>query len=258
MLSAGVYIGYCSMSLFQAELRRLYQRPALRLLIAAQLAIWGPLVFRNRDGLGGQLAWWSIYRTSLVSLHVALPLISSIAAGTSLVDDRSTGFVRFVLCRSVSHTRYLVAKYCAGAIVAAAVIALPIFLLALFALSVGPTTGTSSGTTPLPSSFPQSQLAVLTLFPVSAALGAAFFLSLNTLAALATKNRYIVVSLPLLVHLGLTFMTSLKYPRFNSFLNLQLEGEDLSPLSVSLFWILGIGVSLCLALAVAARREGLD
>jgi hypothetical protein len=132
-------------------------------------------------------------------------------------------------------------------------------VLGIFIWSIGNPTRLEPPFNPLPSGFPQSSAAVIGMYSLTAALSSIFFLAITVVAALVTKNRYLVGSMPLLVHLALVYSTPIQqFPQFNPLLNLQLNNEHISLVSILVFWLAGISICVLIAILLTARREGLD
>lgn len=246
------------MQFFFAELRRLLQQRTVWLTIACSLLVWGVLLFRGRNGIAGLQAWWHIYHTNLESFRLVLPLLVSIVVGTSMVDDRASGFIRYVFYRGVSRTRYLFTKLFAGACVAAIVAGVPLLVLGYFILQIGsPVNDTLTGL-PLPRTFSQSNTAVILWSTLSAMLGGIFFFALGSVAAVLTKNRYIVTATPLLFHLLIvaTFPIDLIWLAPNGVL--ALRDEHIGPRFMVLYWLVAISSCIGLMSLIVVQRERID
>ena len=133
------------------------------------------------------------------------------------------------------------------------------FLLGMAALRVGPLVGTSApDATPLPDQFPQAPLLVVTCLALASALAAVFYLAIDALAAVITRNVYVVTAAPILLHLVGSLLLNNRLTPLNPMENLSLSADGLSPLSVALFWCGGTVLALGAASILVLRREAID
>lgn len=246
------------MQFFLAELRRFIYRRTLWVTIGCAIVLGCFILYRGRSGVAGLRVWWFVYQTSLEPYRLMLPLLVSIVVGSSLVDDRATGFVRYVFYRGVSRTHYLFTKFGAGAIGAALVAGAPLFVFGLFIQQVGNPTNDRPGALPLPPAFPQSDAAVILWYTLSAMLGGVFFFSVGTLAAVVTKNRYIVSATPFILHLLLLVALPIDLRWLGPSGLLDLQNQQLEPGFVLLYWLAWISTFVVAALVLVRRQERID
>jgi ABC-type transport system involved in multi-copper enzyme maturation permease subunit len=216
-------------------------------------------MFLHRDGLEGQILWWDLLVNETTALRVALPVLVTIAVGTSVAEDRERNFLVLVAARGVSRTTYLSGKLLGGALASGPVFALWAASLGIVAWSVGWPVSEATGDVvpPFQPGFPVSAAGIIVTYALAIGAGAMFFASMCVLLALLTKNLFVVMSVPMLIHLTVQILLQLRVPWINPAANLELDTPGLTPIITVLFWSIATGALVTLSFIVMKRKEAI-
>lgn len=240
-----------------SEMSRLLRRRRLWLLVVGVGSLFTTLLLRDSGGLDGQLPWWAVFRSHMSSFGIFLPMMTSVAVGTSLVEDRN-GFLRFVLVRSTSRWQYVLAKYLGASAVLAGTVGSLVLWFGTLIRTVGPSSGTAYiDTDSLPPGYMEAGVGIVPVLAASMVLGAFLYLAVACLLAVLTRNIFVVVTTPFLVHLLGLLTVQGRWRVLNPLDNLLVELSRITPLWTFCYWLTMTSAVLVIALVTAARQESL-
>jgi hypothetical protein len=245
--------------LFIGQTRRLLLRPRAILAASAILVYTAIQVYRLRsgwaEGTQDQESWWYILIKATAYMRLVFPLLIIGAVGTSIGEDRRSGFTSLVAVRSRRPLVSFLAHFVAMLVSAAVIAAVPLALAGSLARIVGPpaVTGFFSH---LPAGFPSSPF-LLEVLPASL-YGAAAMLSITIagFVGLFTTNPFAIVgssSLLMLVPPATLYGFLPGVQVLDPYL--VFNGEGLVVTSLVALGIVTLAV-LFLASAVVVRRGG--
>jgi ABC-type Na+ efflux pump permease subunit len=242
------------MRLIRSEVLRLVGRPRLWLTLSAATLYSALAIYQHRDGAGGQEPWWYVFQLAVQPLQVMLPLVIVAIAGTSVAEDRSRGFVRLLLARSISPVRYVAGKLAAAAAVTLLFLGAGLIGLGAFARAVAPSVGTAfpAGS---PAGFPRTSSGLIVAVAAITCLAAVFYLGVASAVALLSANVFAVAGVPILLHLVPSVLLPIN--GWKPLANLQVQAQGPSFVAIIIYWSLGIVGAVVASHAIASWREAL-
>lgn len=243
------------MRLLLADATRVAGRRRFWLVFTGVLVLSMVRVYRLRDGFGGAVSWREVLQYAIQPVQAILPLIVGATVGTSVAEDRKSGFVSLLMVRGVSRSRYVMTRLAAGTGAIALALGSTLLVVGAFARAIGPAVGSSAGVAPAPSA--GSDLGFIVATSAVMVLGGAFYVGLGVASGLLTTNAFLVVALSFAVHVVPTVIlpASLDALRPVEALHVPAAGASLFALSGS--WLTGILAAMVGSAVIARTREAL-